>query len=129
MALGIAEIAQEEAIKYSKERKQGGKPIKNFQLIQEYLADNEAELECSKLLLQKASMLQEEGKKILKYSSMVKYYCTEAAQRIVDRSLQIHGAYGYTKDFRIERCYRDVRICSIIEGTSEIHKAVIAKNL
>jgi butyryl-CoA dehydrogenase len=129
LAFGIAEKAHKEAILYSKQRKQFGKSIKEFQNIQEYLADNETELECARLLLKNAALKLDKGDEMTTYSAMAKYYCTETALRIVNKSLQIHGAYGYTKDFNIERHYRDIRLCSIIEGTSEIQRMIIAQNL
>jgi hypothetical protein len=129
LALGIAESAHEESVRYAKQRKQFGKPIWEFQSIQQYLADNETELECSRLLLWRAACRQDQGESIASYASMVKYYGSETALRVVSRALQIHGAYGYTKDFPIERHYRDVRLCTIFEGSSEILRSVIARQL
>ena len=129
LALGIAESAHEESIRYAKQRKQFGKPICEFQIIQQYLADNETELECSRLLLRRAACRQDQGESIVSYASMVKYYGSETALRVVSRALQIHGAYGYIKDFPIERHYRDVRLCTIFEGSSEILRMVIARQL
>ncbi len=129
LALGIAESAHEESIRYAKQRKQFGKPIWEYQNIQQYLADNETELECSRLLLWRAASRQDQGESIASYASMVKYYGSETALRVVSRALQIHGAYGYTKDFPIERHYRDVRLCTIFEGSSEILRSVIARQL
>lgn len=129
LALGVAESAHEEAIKYAKERKQFGQPICEFQTIQQYLADNETELECARLLLNNASVKQDQGESTTSYSAMAKYYCSETALRVVSRALQIHGAYGYIKEFPIERHYRDVRISTIFEGSSEILRTLIAKQL
>ncbi len=128
LALGIAEAAHEESIGYAKQRKQFGKPIWEFQNIQQYLADNETELECSRLLLRKAAC-RSLGENIASYASMTKYYSSETALRVVSRALQIHGAYGYVKDFPIERHYRDVRLCTIFEGSSEILRSIIARQL
>jgi len=129
LALGIAESSQKEAIQYAKKRRQFGQPIKDFQSIQNYLAENEIDIECAHLMTEQAALLHDGGKSINAYSAMTKYFCTEAAKRVVDRSLQIHGAYGYIKDFPVERHYRDIRLCTIIEGTSEIQRTIIAKNL
>lgn len=128
LALGIAESAHEEASRYAKQRKQFGKPISEFQAIQQYLADNETEMECARLLLNNAAVKQDRGENTEAYSAMTKYYCSETALRVVTRAMQIHGAYGYIKRFPIERHYRDVRLCTIIEGTSEILRPLIAKH-
>lgn len=127
LALGIAESAHEEAILYAKQRKQFGKPISEFQMIQQYVADNETELECGRLLLNNAAIKQDLRENTEAYSAMAKYYCSETALRVVSRALQIHGAYGYIKKSPIERHYRDVRLCTIIEGTSEILRPLISK--
>lgn len=129
LALGIAESAHEEGIRYAKQRKQFGKPISEFQTIQQYLADNETELECARLLLNNAGVKYDQGENTASYSAMTKYYCSETALRIVSRAMQIHGAYGYVKEFPIERHYRDVRLCTIIEGTSEILRPLISKHV
>jgi alkylation response protein AidB-like acyl-CoA dehydrogenase len=129
LALGIAESAHEEGIRYAKQRKQFGKPISEFQTIQQYLADNETELECARLLLNNAAVMHDQGENTSSYSAMAKYYCSETALRVVSRAMQIHGAYGYMKDFPIERHYRDVRLCTIIEGTSEILRPLISKHV
>lgn len=129
LALGIAESAHEEGIRYAKQRKQFGKPISEFQTIQQYLADNETELECARLLLNNAAVKYDQGENTASYSAMAKYYCSETAFRVVSRAMQIHGAYGYMKDFPIERHYRDVRLCTIIEGTSEILRPLISKHV
>ena len=127
LALGIAESAQEEAVQYAKQRKQFGKLISEFQAIQQYLADNESELECARLLLKNAATKQDFGENTEAYSAMTKYYVSETALRVVSRAMQIHGAYGYIKKYPIERHYRDVRLCTIVEGTSEILRPLIAK--
>jgi alkylation response protein AidB-like acyl-CoA dehydrogenase len=117
-----------EGLRYAKERVQFGKKISDFQTIQQYLADNETELECARLLLENAAAKQECGKGSEAYSAIAKYYASETAVRVVSRSMQIHGAYGYIKDLPIERHYRDVRICTIFEGSSEILRPLIAKH-
>jgi butyryl-CoA dehydrogenase len=128
LALGIAESAHEEGVRYAKQRKQFGKPIAEFQAIQQYVADNETELECAQLLLNNAAVMQDRGENTAAYSAMTKYYCSETALRVVTRAMQIHGAYGYIKRIPIERHYRDVRLCTIIEGTSEVLRPLIAKH-
>jgi alkylation response protein AidB-like acyl-CoA dehydrogenase len=127
IALGISESAQEEAIRYAKQREQFGKPIGEFQAIQQYIADNETELECARLLLNNATIKQDQGLNNASYSAMAKYYCSEAALRVVSRAMQIHGAYGYIREFPIERHYRDIRVCTIFEGSSEILRSLISK--
>jgi hypothetical protein len=129
LALGIAESAHEDGISYAKQRRQFGRPISEFQTIQRYLADNETELECARLLLNNAAFRYDRREGTAGYSAMAKYYCSETALRVATRSLQIHGAYGYVKDFPIERHYRDVRLCSIIEGTSEVLLQLIASDI
>jgi alkylation response protein AidB-like acyl-CoA dehydrogenase len=129
LALGIAESAHNEAILYAKQRKQFGKPISEFQSIQNYVADNETELECARLLMNNAATKQDRHENNEAYSAMAKYYCTETALRVVSKALQIHGAYGYIKRFPIERHYRDIRLCTLIEGTSEILRPLISKHV
>lgn len=128
-ALGIAQAAMDEAIKYTKERKQFGKSISNFQGIQFMLAEMETKLNAARLLTYNAAYKKDMGKDASKDASMAKYYASEIAQEIVNDSLQMHGGYGYIKDYTIERLYRDVRVISIYEGTSEIQKMVIAGKL
>lgn len=128
-ALGIAQAAMDEAIKYTKERKQFGRSISNFQGIQFMLAEMETKLNAARLLTYNAAYKKDMGKDASKDASMAKYYASEIAQEIVNDSLQMHGGYGYIKDYTIERLYRDVRVISIYEGTSEIQKMVIAGKL
>ena len=129
LALGIADAAHEEGIRYAKQRKQYGKPICELQAIQQYLADNETDLECARLLLKNAACMQDRGEASVSYSAMAKYYCSETALRVVSRVMQVHGAYGYIKEYPIERHYRDVRLCTIIEGSSEILRPLISKHV
>lgn len=128
-AIGIAQAAMDEAIKYTKERKQFGRSISNFQGIQFMLAEMETKLNAARLLTYNAAYKKDMGKDASKDASMAKYYASEIAQEIVNDSLQMHGGYGYIKDYTIERLYRDVRVISIYEGTSEIQKMVIAGKL
>ncbi len=128
-ALGIAEAALEESIKYSKEREQFGKPIAKFQAIQWMIADMAKEIEAARMLIYHAGYLKDKGLKFTKEAAMAKFYSSEVAMRATTKALQIHGGYGYTKDYPVERFFRDAKITEIYEGTSEIQKLVIASNL
>lgn len=126
-AVGIAEAAIEAAVKYSGERIQFGKPINANQGIQWYLADMATTTEAAKLLVWNAANLRQNGFNINKEASMAKYYASENAVAVCNRALQIHGGYGYMKDYAIERMYRDARIVPLYEGTSEVQKMVISR--
>jgi alkylation response protein AidB-like acyl-CoA dehydrogenase len=128
-SIGIATAALEEAVSYARERKQFGKPIAEFQGLQWMLADAATELDASRLLTLRAAMLKEAGRPFTREASMAKLFASEAAGRICDRALQIHGGYGYVRDFAAERHYRDVRVTRIYEGTSEIQRTVIARSV
>ncbi|MGL5356820.1 MAG: acyl-CoA dehydrogenase family protein [Fusobacteriaceae bacterium] len=128
-ALGIAQGALDEAVKYAKERKQFKKRIADFQGIQFMLADMETKLNAARLLTYNAAYKKDLGEDVSKDASMAKYYASEVAIEIVNKALQIHGGYGYTKEYTIERLYRDVRVLSIYEGTSQVQQMVIAANL
>lgn len=128
-AVGIAQAAMDEAIKYAKDRKQFGRPIANFQGIQFMIADMETKLNAARLLVYNAAYKRDLGLDASKDASMAKYFAAEAAEEIVSNALQIHGGYGYTKDYTIERLYRDVRVISIYEGTSQVQQMVIASKL
>ncbi|MHC1748756.1 MAG: acyl-CoA dehydrogenase family protein [Cellulosilyticaceae bacterium] len=125
-AIGIAQAAMDEAVKYAKERKQFNKPIGNFQGIQFMLADMETKLNAARLLVYNAAYKKDCGLDISKDASMAKYAAAEYAIEIVNKALQIHGGYGYTKEYTIERLYRDVRVIAIYEGTSQVQQMVIA---
>lgn len=126
--LGIAEAALEEAIRYSKERRQFGKPICRHQAIAFMLADMAAKVEAMRGLLYQAAWMKDMGsKEVGLYASMAKYFCCETAQEIVGNAVQIHGGYGYMKDYKVERLYRDVRITTIYEGTSQVQQMVISR--
>lgn len=127
-ATGIATAALEEATEYAKQRKQFGKPIGDFQAIQWMLADCRMELDAARLLALRAAWLKESGKPFSGESAMAKLYASEASNRICQRALQIHGGYGYVRDFAVERHLRDARVTTIYEGTSEIQRLVIARN-
>lgn len=129
LALGIAKGAYEAALKYSKEREQFGKPISNFQAIAFKLADMATEIEAASLLTYQAADLKNRGEKVTKHSAFAKYYASEVAVRTATDAIQIFGGYGYTKDFPVEKFYRDSKLCTIGEGTSEIQKLVIARNI
>lgn len=129
LSLGIAKGAYEASLKYSKERVQFGKPISSFQAIAFKLADMATEIEASELLLHKAAYLKHKGEKITKIGAMAKMYASEACVRISNEAVQIHGGYGYTKDFPVEKFYRDSKLCTIGEGTTEIQKLVISRKI
>ena len=121
-AVGIASGALEEATAYAKDRRQFERPIAEFQGIQWLLADSQTELDAARLLCLRAASLKLEGKPFTREASMAKLFASEAANRICDRALQVHGGYGYVRDFAVERHLRDVRVTRIYEGTSEIQR-------
>ena len=127
LSLGIARGAYEAAKKYSKERYQFDQPIANFQGISFKLADMATEIEAAELLIAQACDLKIRGEKMTQQSAMAKYYASEVAVRVATDAVQIFGGYGYTKDFPVEKFYRDSKLCTIGEGTSEIQKIVIAR--
>jgi alkylation response protein AidB-like acyl-CoA dehydrogenase len=129
MALGLGYGALEMAITYAKDRKQFGKPIADFQAIQWMLADTRVELDAAQLLTYRAAWLADQGRPYTQEASMAKLYASEAATRACNRSLQIHGGYGYTREFNVERHLRDAKICEIGEGTSQVQRIVISKGL
>ena len=129
LSLGIAKGAYEAALKYSKEREQFGQPISKFQSIAFKLADMATEIEAAELLLYQAAYLKNHKKKMTKESAIAKYYASEVAVRTANEAVQIFGGYGYTKDFPVEKFYRDAKLCTIGEGTSEIQKLVISREI
>lgn len=129
LGLGIAKGALEAAIKYAKERHQFGQPIANFQGISFKLADMATEIDAAELLLLQAADLKNRKQKVTRESAMAKYYASEVAVRTSTEAVQIFGGYGYTKDFPVEKFYRDSKLCTIGEGTSEIQKLVIAREI
>lgn len=129
LSCGIARGAYECALKYSKERHQFGKPIAAFQAISFKLADMATEVEAAELLTFKAADLKNRGEKMTKEGAFAKYYASEVSCRVANDSVQIFGGYGYTKDFPAEKYYRDCKLCTIGEGTSEIQKLVISREL
>ncbi len=129
MALGLGYGALDMAVSYAKDRKQFNKPIAEFQAVQWMLADCKVELDAAQLLTYRAAWLADQGRRYTKEASMAKLFASEAATRACNKSLQIHGGYGYTREFAVERHLRDAKICEIGEGTSEVQRMVIAKQL
>ena len=129
LAVGIAQGAYESAVRYAKERQQFGKPIAEFQAIQFKLANMATELDAARLLMYRASFLKDQGRKVTKESAMAKLFASEMSVRVCEEAIQIHGGYGYTKDYPPEKYWRDSKLCTIGEGTSEIQRIVIARQL
>ncbi|HEU4598053.1 MAG TPA: acyl-CoA dehydrogenase [Pyrinomonadaceae bacterium] len=129
LALGIAQGAYESAVAYSKERKQFGKPISEFQAIQFKLADMATQIDAARLLTYRAAALKDANKKVTKESSMAKLFASEISVKVCEEAIQIHGGYGYTKDYPPEKFWRDSKLCTIGEGTSEIQRLIIAKQI
>src|SRR6267154_2060420 len=129
LSLGIAQGAYEAALHYSKQRKQFGKPISEFQAIQLKLADMATEIDAARMLIQRAAWLKDSGASVNKESSMAKLFASEVAVRVSNEAVQVHGGYGFLKDYPVEKFYRDVKLCTIGEGTSEIQRLVIARQL
>ncbi len=129
LAIGLGRAATEAAVKYALDRKQFGKPIAEFQAIQWMIADSATELDAARLLTYRAACLQDQGKGSTMESSMAKLFASEAAMRACDRAIQVHGGYGYTREYPVERMWRDVKLCQIGEGTSEIQRLVIARRV
>lgn len=129
LSLGIGQGALDASIKYAKERKQFGKPLADFQGIQFKLSDMATELDAARLLTYKAAWLKDQGRDINLQAAMAKYYASEAATRATSEAIQIHGGYGFIKEFPVEKLYRDVKLMTIGEGTSEVQKMVIARNI
>lgn len=128
-AVGIAQGAYEAALKYAQERQQFGKPIASFQFIQGMLVEMITNIEAARLLVYRASYLKDKGVPFTKEASMAKYFAATMAEKATSMAVQVHGGYGYTKDYVVERFYRDARVTEIYEGTSEVQKMVIARHL
>ena len=129
LSLGIARGSYKASIKYAKEREQFDRPIAHFQGIAFKLANMATQIEASELLINKASDLKNRGEKVTEISAMAKYYASEVCVEVATEAIQIHGGYGYTKDFPVEKFFRDSKLCTIGEGTSEIQKVVIAREI
>jgi butyryl-CoA dehydrogenase len=128
-SLGMARAACEAALKYAKERVAFGKPIYEHQAVQFRLADMATQLEAARQLIHHAARLKDAGKPCLKEAAMAKLFASEMAERVCSDAIQVHGGYGYVADFPVERIYRDVRVCQIYEGTSDIQRILIARSL
>ena len=129
LSIGIAQGAFEQALKYSKQRKQFGRSISEFQAIQDKLANMATSIEAARWLTYCAGARKDTGKRVTKESAMAKLFASEMAVSVADQALQIHGGYGFIKDYPVEKFYRDVKLCTIGEGTSEIQRLVIARQL
>jgi alkylation response protein AidB-like acyl-CoA dehydrogenase len=129
IALGLARGALEESLKYAEQRTQFGRPVAQFGAIQWMLADMATEIEAARLLIQRAARLKDLGRPFLKSASQAKLYAAEVAMRATSKAIQIHGGYGYMKDYPVERYFRDAKLCEIGEGTSEVQRMIIAKEL
>jgi alkylation response protein AidB-like acyl-CoA dehydrogenase len=129
LSIGIAQGAYDAALGYSKIRKQFGRPISEFQTIQGKLVDMATSIDASRLLTYRAAVMLDQGKRVTRESAMAKLFSSEAAVRVADEAVQIHGGYGFIKDYPVEKFYRDVKLCTIGEGTSEIQRLVIARQL
>ena len=129
LAVGLAQGAYEAALKYSKHRKQFGRPISEFQTIQNKLADMATGIDAARLLTYRAAAMKDRGERVTKESAMAKLFASEVAVKVADEAVQIHGGYGFIKEYPVEKFYRDVKLCTIGEGTSEIQRMVIARQL
>jgi alkylation response protein AidB-like acyl-CoA dehydrogenase len=129
LSVGIARGAYEASLKYAKERRQFGRAIAEFEAIQFYLADMATEIDAARLLTSRAAAAKDAGDEVTRFSAQAKLYASEAAVRATERAVQIHGGYGFIKDYPVEKFYRDVKLCTIGEGTSEIQRLVIARSL
>jgi len=129
MAVGLAQGALDRAAAYAKERVQFGKPIAQFQAIQWMIAEMATEIEAARLMVYRAAWLREQGSRYTKEAAMAKLFCTEVSERVCYKAIQIHGGYGYVRDYAVERMYRDQRLCAIGEGTNEIQRLVIARHV
>ena len=129
LAVGIAQGAYESAVRYSQERQQFGKPISEFQAIQFKLADMATQIDAARLLMYRAAWLKDQGKKTTKESSMAKLFASEVSVHVCEEAIQVHGGYGYTKDYPAEKYWRDSKLCTIGEGTSEIQRIIIAREV
>ncbi len=129
LSIGMAQGAYDAALKYAKTRQQFGRPISEFQAIQNKLVDMATAIDASRLLTYRAATMLDQGRRVTRESAMAKLFASEAAVRIADEAVQIHGGYGFIKDYPVEKFYRDVKLCTIGEGTSEIQRLVIARQL
>jgi alkylation response protein AidB-like acyl-CoA dehydrogenase len=128
-SIGVAKAALDESIKFSKKRQQFGQAISKFQGLRWMLADMATEIEAAKQLMLSAASMKDRGEKYSAQASMAKLFASEMVNRITSQALQIHGGYGYTKDYPVERFYRDARVFTIYEGTSQIQRVVISNSI
>ena len=129
MSIGIGRACLEDSVSYAKERQQFGKPIADFQAIQWMLSDMATELDAARLMVYYAAQLKDEGKRCTKEASMAKLFSSEMVMKAATKAVQIHGGYGYTHDYPVERYFRDAKLCEIGEGTSEVQRMVIAREV
>ncbi len=129
MAVGLAQGAYERAVAYAQERVQFGQPIAKFQAVQWMIADTATEIEAARLLVQRAAWMRERGMRFTKEAAMAKLFATDMSERACRKAIQIHGGYGYVQEYEVERMYRDQRLCAIGEGTNEIQRLVIARQV
>lgn len=129
MAVGIAQGALNKAVQYAKERKQFGKALSDFQATQFKLADMEVKIQLARTFVYKAAWLKDRGRPFGKEAAIAKYYASEMAMEVCDEAIQIHGGYGYMKEYEVERYLRDAKLLEIGEGTSEVQKMVIARHI
>jgi alkylation response protein AidB-like acyl-CoA dehydrogenase len=129
LSIGMAQGAYDAALRYSKLRRQFSRPISEFQAIQHKLVDMAVDLDAARLLNYRAGWMLDHGRRVTRESAMAKLFASEAAVRIANEAVQIHGGYGFIKDYPVEKFYRDVKLCTIGEGTSEIQRLVIARQL
>ncbi len=129
MAVGLAQGAFEKAVAYAKERVQFGQPIAKFQAIQWMIADMATEIEAARLMVHRAAWVKDQGVRFTKEAAMAKLFATEVSERACRKAIQIHGGYGYVREYEVERMYRDQRLCAIGEGTNEIQRLVIARQV
>jgi alkylation response protein AidB-like acyl-CoA dehydrogenase len=129
MAVGLAQGAYERSIDYAKDREQFGRPIADFQAIRWMLADMTTEIAAARLMVHRAAWLKEQGQPYTKEASMAKLFATEMSERVCHKAIQIHGGYGYVREYEVERMYRDQRLCQIGEGTNEIQRLVISREV
>ena len=129
LSVGVAQGAYEASLKYSKQRKQFGRSISEFQAIQNKLADMATEIDAARLLTLRAAWMKDSGAGVNKESSMAKLYASEMAEEVCSAAIQIHGGYGYVSDYLVEKIWRDVRVCQIYEGTSDVQRILIGRGL
>jgi butyryl-CoA dehydrogenase len=129
MAVGLAQGALDRAVAYAQEREQFGRPIAKFQAIQWMIAEMATEIDAARLLVNRAAWLRERGKRFTKEAAMAKLFATEMSEQVCYKAIQIHGGYGYLKEYEVERMYRDQRLCAIGEGTNQIQRLVIARQI